>query len=174
MNGTNGTQSFLLTGGDLGFKVQAYNHFVLGNDFLLGNSSTIPVGNSPLYYGPGNGVDQILESETVPIDAGTASHLYVETANRSRTPVRIYKFTLCINSNCNTGVTCTINLPTATECNDLVDTQAYNAGDDIALRGDADVLARRPTNVKWSVVYTLTTPPPTPTPTPTPSPMTAH
>ncbi len=170
-NGTNGTQSFLLTGGDLGFKVQSYNFLTYENQFLLGNNASAtpaaeptPVGTTPLYYGPGNGVDSVIESEAVPIDAGTASQLYVETAVNPGDG-NSYTFNLCINSNCNTGVTCTIGLPTATECSDTVDTQAYNAGDDIALQGIAtsgayiasngatppDVNA---TNVKWSVVIT--------------------
>ncbi len=171
-NGTNGTQSFLLTGGDLGFAVQAYNFFSSegSNQFLLGDntgaSCPLPVGYTPLYYGPGNGVDSILESETVPIDQAVASHLYVETAVAPGAG-NSYTFNLCINTNCNTGVTCTINLATATECNDLVDTQAYNQGDDIALEGIASTGAYA-TNVKWSVVLTQTTPP-SPTPTATPS-----
>jgi len=173
-NGTNGTQSFLLTGGDLGFAVQAYNFFNSegANQFLLGNNTgatgPIPVGSTPLYYGPGNGVDSVIESETVPIDQAVASHLYVETAVAPGAG-NSYTFNLCINTNCKTGVTCTINLATATECNDLVDTQAYNQGDDIALQGIASTGANA-TNVKWSVVLTQTTPPsPTPTPTLTPA-----
>jgi len=165
-NGTNGTQSFILTGGDLGFAVQAYNFFNLDNQFLLGNSSGIPAGATPLYYGPGNGVDAVIESETVPIDQGVASHLYVETAVNPGAG-NSYTFNLCINTNCDTGVTCTINLASATECSDTVDTQVYNAGDDIALQGIASSGANA-TNVKWSVVITQTTPPsPTPTATPT-------
>lgn len=184
LNGTNGTQSFLLTGGDLGFKVQFYNYINFTgpngpNEFLLGGASSTPIpGWSPLYYGPGNGVDQVLNSEAVPVDAGVASHLYVETASTASGAnpepfPSTYKFELCINSNCHTGVTCTITLPTLTECQDLVDTQAYNAGDDIALKGIASsgcgIDCAQATNVKWSVVYALTTPPP-PTPTATPTP----
>ena len=176
-NGTNGTQSFILTGGDLGFAVQAYNFFTSEgtNQFLLGNntgaSGPTPVGYPLLYYGPGNGVDTVIESETVPIDQAVASHLYVETAVAPGAG-NSYTFNLCINTNCKTGVTCTINLATATECSDLVDTQAYNQGDDIALEGIATSPNTPPnvnaTNVKWSVVLTQTTPP-SPTPTATPS-----
>lgn len=165
-NGTNGTQSFLLTGGDLGFYTQGYNHFTLHNNFLLGCPFTFPVGHTPLFYGPGNGVDNILNSETVPIAGGVASNLYVQTAwNPGNTPTtgQTYTFNLCINSNCNTGVTCSINLPTATECSDTVDTLTFNPGDDIALEGIATcgptvADPANPTNVKWSVVITQTTP----------------
>ena len=190
-NGTNGTQSFILTGGDLGFAVQAFNFFAsdCANQFLLGNNQTVSPcgltkpaqtgvfdpfnGTTPLYYGPGNGVDSVIESVTVPIDQAVASHLYVETAVNPGAG-NSYTFNLCINTNCKTGVTCTINLATATECNDLVDTQVYNQGDDIALEGIATSGNTPPnvnaTNVKWSVVLTQTTAPsPTATPTATPS-----
>jgi hypothetical protein len=157
-NGTNGTQSFLLVGGDLGATLQAYNYSTFFNQFLLGNASSTPPGNSPLYYGPGNGVDAINNSEAVPIDAGTASQLYVQTSSVPGDG-ESYTFDLLINGN-PTPVTCAIGLPpnaTLTECKDLVDTQAYNAGDTIELEGTASCCSN-PTNVMWSVVITQTTP----------------
>jgi hypothetical protein len=134
-------------------------------------------GSTPLYYGPGNGVDSIIESEAVPIDQGVASNLWVQTATNPGAG-NSYTFRLCRNGDCGDrrapGLTCTINLPTATECSDTVDTQVFNAGDDITLQGIAisgnsppDVNA---TNVKWSVVITQTNPSPTPTLTPTATP----
>lgn len=155
-NGISGTQSFLLVGGDLGFAVGAYDFITFGNHFLLGNSSSIPPGNSPLYYGPGNGNDAIIESEAVPIDFATAGTLTVETAIPPGAG-QSYTFNLCINDNCDTPVTCTINVPTATECSDLVDTQDYKQGDTIALQGTATCCSN-PTQVKWSVVMTQTIP----------------
>jgi hypothetical protein len=154
--GVSGTQSFLLVGGDLGFAVGAYDFTTFGYEFLLGNLSSIPPGNSPLYYGPGNGNDAIIESEAVPIDFATASTLTVETAIPPGAG-QSYTFTLCINDNCDTPVTCTINVPTATECNDTVDTQDYKQGDTIALQGTATCCSN-PTEVKWSVVMTQTIP----------------
>ena len=157
-NGTSGTQSFLLVGGDLGARVQTYNSIEFFNEFLLGNASSVPPGNSPLYYGPGNGVDAIINSEAVPIDAGTASQLYVQTSSVPGDG-ESYEFELCINGNCHTGVKCRINSgpPALTECSDLVDTQAYNPGDTIALKGEASCCSN-PTDVMWSVVITQTTP----------------
>src|SRR3981189_296549 len=64
-----GTQSFMLTGGDLGSSVQTLNSTNGDNGLLSGT-------NTPLYYGPGNGVDSIFESEAVPIDSGTATQLW--------------------------------------------------------------------------------------------------
>src|SRR5208282_3047509 len=108
-NGISGTQSFLLVGGDLGFAVGAFDFFTFGNEFLLGNSTTFPPGQSPLYYGPGNGNDNIIESEAVPIDFATAGTLTIETAIPPG-PGQKYVFNLCINDNCDTPVTCTIDV----------------------------------------------------------------
>lgn len=155
-NGISGTQSFLLVGGDLGFAVGAFDFFTFGNEFLLGNSTTFPPGQSPLYYGPGNGNDNIIESEAVPIDFATAGTLTIETAIPPG-PGQKYVFNLCINDNCDTPVTCTIDVPTATECSDTVDTQDYKQGDTIALQGTATCCSN-PTEVKWSVVMTQTIP----------------
>ena len=146
-----GTQSFLLTGGDLGSSVQTLNSSN-GDDGLLSGF------NSPLYYGPGNGVDTIVESEAVPIDSGTASQLWVQVKNVAG-PGQSYTFTLCKNNTCDPlGVTCTINLPTLTECSDLVGSLAYAQGDTIYLKGTATGGAN-PTEVSWSVVMTQTAPP---------------
>jgi collagen triple helix repeat protein len=152
-NGTNGTQEFLLVGGDLGFDVQIFNAEELEN------SGALSATNTPLFYGPGNGVDNILESEAVPIDSATAGQLEVQTTEVPG-PGQSYTFNLCINKNCNTGVTCFINLPGLTECSDLIDTQAYNQGDTIALEAIASSGAAV-TEVKWSVVMTQTAPTPT-------------
>jgi Collagen triple helix repeat (20 copies) len=159
--GTNGTQSFLLVGGDLGLRVQFHNFFSFGNKFLLGGSGSggAPIPGTPvIFYGPGNGADNMIQSETVPIDAGTASQLYVETGFAPGAGNQ-YTFSLCINHDCSTEVACSINLPTATECSDTdpTHTVVYNAGDDIALRGAASSGANV-TSVKWSVVITQTTP----------------
>ena len=82
--------------------------------------ATPTCGNSPIYYGPGNGADTQLESVAVPIDASTVTQLWVQTKNAPG-PGQSYTFQLCINSDCTTSaVTCSINLPTLTECNDLV------------------------------------------------------
>jgi hypothetical protein len=143
-----GTQSFMLTGGDLGSSVQTLNS-TNGDNGLLG------AGNSPLYYGPGNGVDSIFESEAVPIDSGTAAQLWVQVKNVAG-PNQTYTFVLCKNSACDSkGVTCTINLPTLTECSDLVGTVAYSQGDTIYLKGIASPGAAA-TEVSWSVVITQT------------------
>ena len=148
--GHKGFQSFMLAGGDLGSSVQTLD----SNEGLLSGL------NQPLYYGPGNGVDNILESMAVPIDSGTASKLYVQTKQVAG-PGQVYTFELCINGNCATGVTCTINLPTLSECSDLVHTQDYAPGDTIALKGTAS-LSATPTEVSWSVVITQTAPTPLP------------
>ena len=158
VNGVSGTQGFLLVGGNLGATVQGYNTSTFFNVFLLGNSSSSPPGNSPLYYGPGNGVDAIVDTEAVPIDAGTASQLFVQ-ASGIPGDGQSYTFDLLINGN-PTPVTCTIGLPpnpAVTQCSDLVDTQAYNAGDTIELEGTASCCSN-PANVMWSVVITQTNP----------------
>ena len=143
-----GTQSFMLVGGDLGSSVQTLD---LNEGILSGT-------NSPLYYGPGNGVDTIYESEAVPIDSGTAAQLWVQVKNVAG-PNQTYTFTLCKNGTCDPkGVTCTINLPTLTECSDLVGTVAYGQGDTIYLKGTASPNAAA-TEVSWSVVITQTAPP---------------
>jgi len=140
----------MLAGGDLGTSVQT----------LDSNEGVLSGTNTPLYFGPGNGVDTILESEAIPIDTGTASKLWVQTKNTSG-PGQTYTFELCINNNCSTGVKCVINLPTLTECTDQVHTQAYAQGDTIALKGTAS-LSATPTEVSWSVVITQTAPTPLP------------
>ena len=143
-----GTQSFMLTGGDLGSSVQTLN----SSEGILSGT------NTPLYYGPGNGVDSIFESEAVPIDSGTAAQLWVQTKNVAG-PNQTYTFTLCKNGTCDpAGVTCTIALPTLTECSDLTGSVSYKQGDTIYLRGVASSGAL-PTEVSWSVVITQTAPP---------------
>jgi len=140
-----GTQSFMLTGGDLGSSVQTL-------DSAEGILSGI---NSPLFYGPGNGVDVTFESEAVPIDSGTAAQLWVQVKNVAGFG-QSYTFTLCKNSTCDPlGLTCTISLPTLTECSDLVGSVAYNQGDTIYLKGTATKDANE-TEVSWSVVVTQT------------------
>ncbi len=142
--GLAGTQSFMLVGGDLGDEVQAiYSGRALG-------------GGNTLFYGPGDGVDKVLESETVPIDSGTVTQLWVQTKNVPG-PGQSYTFTLCINSSCKTPVTCSILLPTLTECSDTIDTQDYTPGDTIALQGTASATAVS-TDVSWSVVVKRTAP----------------
>ena len=76
---------------------------------ILSGSSSI--GTSPIYYGPGNGSDTILESEAVPIDASTVTQLWVQTKNVPG-PGHSYTFQLCVNSVCDSNVTCTIDSPT--------------------------------------------------------------
>jgi Collagen triple helix repeat (20 copies) len=145
--GTNGVQFYTLGGGDLGTNVE----LLFGPGFkgiLAGDGSS--VGTSPIYYGPGNGSDTILESEAVPIDASTVTQLWVQTKNVPG-PGHSYTFQLCVNSVCDSNVTCTIDLPTLTECNDLKDYQHYSPGDTIALKGTADDGAA-PTDVSWMVV----------------------
>jgi len=139
----------MLAGCDLGSSVQTLD----SNEGLLSGL------NQPLYYGPGNGVDNILESMAVPIDFGTASKLYVQTKQVAG-PGQTYTFVLCKNSVCDpNGVTCTINLPNLTECSDLIHTLDYAPGDTIALKGTAS-LSAAPTEVSWSVVITQTAPTP--------------
>jgi hypothetical protein len=146
MNAANGVQFYTLGGGDLGSNVE----LLFGYTSVLAGTSS-PVGTSPIYYGPGNGADFTLESESVPIDASTETQLWVQT-NTAAGPGQSYTFQLCINSDCTTPkVTCTINLPNLTECSDLVDTQQYKPGDMIALKGTATSGAAA-TEVSWMVV----------------------
>src|SRR5277367_5575553 len=57
--GTNGVQFYTLGGGDLGTNVE----LLFGPGFAGILSGTGGIGTSPIYYGPGNGSDTILESE---------------------------------------------------------------------------------------------------------------
>ena len=142
--GVNGTQFYTLGGGDLGSNVE----LLFGYASVLSGSAS---GTTPIYYGPGNGADTILESEAVPIDASTVTQLWVQTKNAPG-PGESYSFELCINSDClSPAVTCSINLPNLTECNDLIHSQKYSAGDTIALKGTATEGAA-PTEVSWMVV----------------------
>jgi len=156
VNGVNGEQFYTLGGGDFGSNVELLFGFtseLAGSDFPKGApiGPLQPGGNSPVYYGPGNGADTILESEAVPIDASTETQLWVEVKNVPG-PGESYTFQLCVNSDCDSSpVTCKIDLPTLTQCRDLVDTQNFNPGDTIALRGKASDGAA-PTEVSWSVV----------------------
>lgn len=160
--GVNGTQFYTLGGGDLGSNVE--NNLLGFSTALAGTSSA--VGTSPIFYGPGNGADTQLESEAVPIDASTVTQLWVQTKNVPG-PGQSYTFQLCIDSDCTTPpVTCTINLPGLTECNDLTHSQKYTPGDTIALKGTATEGAA-PTEVSWMVVVHQTGGDlPTPTPAP--------
>jgi hypothetical protein len=162
VNGVNGTQFYTLGGGDLGSNVELLFGYqsVLGgpgapsggNPFCTTNGSPNPTcSNSPIYYGPGNGADTQLESVAVPIDASTVTQLWVQTKNVPG-PGESYTFNLCINKDCSSpGVTCTINLPGLTECNDLLHSQKFQAGDTIALKATATQNAA-PTEVSWMVV----------------------
>jgi hypothetical protein len=145
--GLNGTQSFILVGGNLGGSVQ---NTINSNEGLLSGS------NTPRFYGPGNGVDTVLESEAVPIDSGTVTQLWVQTTNVPGAGDS-YTFELCKNSVCSNQVSCTISLPTLTECNDTVDTLDYAPGDTIALRAESTGGGTQ-TNVSWSVVVKRTAP----------------
>jgi hypothetical protein len=149
--GINGTQFFLLTGGDSGGGIQ----------LLTSDAGTLAGNNNPLFYGPGNGNDNVLESESVPINISTAVQLYVQTKNVPG-PGQSYTFNLCKNSDCNASsfssvINCTINLPTLTECSDLNHTIDYQPGDTIALKATASGGAA-PTEVSWSVVMRQTAP----------------
>ena len=146
--GTNGVQFYTLGGGDLGTNAQLLFGPSGFAGILAGEGSSF--GTNPIYYGPGNGSDTILESEAVPIDASTVTQLWVQTKNVPG-PGHSYTFQLCVNSVCDSNVTCTIDLPNLTECNDLNDYQHYNPGDTIALKGTADDGAA-PTDVSWMVV----------------------
>jgi Collagen triple helix repeat (20 copies) len=160
--GINGTQFYTLGGGDLDSNVELLFGYqsVLGgsgaasggNPFCMTNGVPNPTcSNSPIYYGPGNGADNQLESVAVPIDASTVTQLWVQTKNVPG-PGQSYTFQLCINSDCTSSkVACSINLPTETECNDLVDIQKYTPGDTIALKGTATEGAAA-TEVSWMVV----------------------
>jgi hypothetical protein len=148
VDGTNGVQFYTLGGGDLGTNVALLFGPTGFDGILAGFGSS--VGTSPIYYGPGNGSDTILESEAVPLDASTVTQLWVQTKNVPG-PGHTYTFQLCINSECNSNVTCTIDLPNLTSCNDTTDYQHYSPGDTIALKGTADDGAA-PTDVSWSVV----------------------
>jgi hypothetical protein len=157
VTGTNGVQFYTLQGGDLGSNAEllfGYTSVLGGPDAPSGGNPACTSGtcsNSPIYYGPGNGADTQIESEAVPIDASTATQLYVQTTNAPG-PGQSYTFQLCINSNCTySPVTCTIDLPTLTRCSDLTDYQSFKPGDTIALMGTATSGAA-PTEVKWLVV----------------------
>jgi len=163
VNGLNGEQFYTLGGGDLGSNVQLLYGYqgTLGGSagpgggiapFCLTNGVTNPTcSNSPVYYGPGNGADVQLESVAVPIDVSTVTQLWVQTKNAPG-PGQSYTFQLCVNSDCTSSkVACSINLPTLTECNDLVDIQNYNAGDTIALKATATSGAVA-TELTWMVV----------------------
>lgn len=165
VNGINGTQFYTLGGGDLGSKVELLFGYTSA---LAGTSNPAGAGTNPIYYGPGNGADTELESEAVPIDASTVTQLWVQTKN-AQGAGQSYTFRLCINSDCATSlVTCSINLPTLTECDDLTHSQKYHAGDTIALKGTATEGAA-PTEVSWMVVVHQTGGDlPTPNATPTP------
>jgi len=162
VNGVNGQQFYTLGGGDLGSNVEllfGYQSVLGGSDGPSGgnpacttNGSPNPTcSNSPIYYGPGNGADTQLESVAVPIDASTVTQLWVQTKNAPG-PGEFYEFNLCINKDCwSPGITCFINLPGLTECNDLLHNAKFNAGDTIALMGVASENAA-PTEVSWMVV----------------------
>ena len=157
VNGIDGVQFYTLGGGDLGSNAEllfGYTSVLGGPDAPSGGNPACTSGtcsNSPIYYGPGNGADTQIESEAVPIDASTATQLYVQTTNAPG-PGQSYTFQLCINSNCTySPVTCTIDLPTLTRCSDLTDYQSFKPGDTIALMGTATSGAA-PTEVKWLVV----------------------
>ena len=146
VDGLNGKQFYTLSGGDLGSNVELLFGYT---SILAGTNST--VGTNPIFYGPGNGADTQLESVTVPIDASSATQLWVQTKTAPG-PGQSYTFRLCVNSDCSSSnVSCSINLPTLTECNDLVDYQSYNPGDTIALKATATAGAA-PTEISWTVV----------------------
>jgi len=150
----------MLVGGDLGAQVQTFFSGP-GDEDADSDNGLLSGINTPLYYGPGNGEDEVLESEAVPIDSGTVSQLWVQTSNVPGAGEH-YSFNLCINNNCKTPVTCSIILPTLTECSDLVHTQDFARGDTIALQGTGSTplpyIGANPTHVTWSVVVTRTAP----------------
>jgi hypothetical protein len=154
VNGTNGAEFYTLQGGDLGSNIELiYGSGGTGFTSELAGTSYTPLGQgtNPIFYGPGNGADTNLESVAVPIDAATITQLWVQVKNVPGAG-EDYSFRLCVNGDCNTSpVTCKIDLPNLTECDDLTDTQSYNVGDTIALRAVATDGAS-PTELSWMVV----------------------
>jgi hypothetical protein len=153
VNGVNGVQFYTLGGGDLGSNVEAASGFVTE---LAGSEvcAETGMGNSTIWYGPGNGADTILESEAVPIDASTVTQLWVQTKNVPGAG-ESYTFTLYKNTS-PTYVSCSIgnpsdSFPSLTECDDLNDTAVFQPGDTIALKGYASSGAAA-TEVTWMVV----------------------
>jgi hypothetical protein len=145
LDGLNGTNYSLLTGGDLGNSVAT----------TFGFQGTVSGLNSPVYFGPGNGSDNQLESVTVPIDESDAIQLYVQTKNVPN-PGEFFTFTLCVNNTCDpAGLSCTILLPNLTECSDTAHTVSFKQGDTIALKATASAGAAQ-SNVTWSVVLKQT------------------
>jgi hypothetical protein len=152
LDAKNGTAFYTLGGGNLGSNVE----LLFGYASVLAGAN-VPIGSNEVYYGPGNGADTQLDSIAVPIDASTATQLWVQTTSAPGGGVtpgegESYTFRLCVNSDCDSSpVTCTINLPNLTECSDLTHSQKYNPGDTIALEATASNGAN-PTEVKWMVV----------------------
>ncbi|MGB8682501.1 MAG: hypothetical protein WCD12_06410 [Candidatus Binatus sp.] len=147
--GLNGTNTQIIAGGTSGEDVGFAFNLVLGG---MGSP-----GNKTLYMGPGNGADTTLANVEVPVSAGTLSELLVQTDMNPGSPsdtTGSYVFVLCVNENCSTPLTCTINDPT-TSCNDTIDNVSVNDGDRVAIVGRATT-GTNSTDVTYSLEHTVT------------------
>jgi Collagen triple helix repeat (20 copies) len=139
LNGSNGTNVQLLTGG------------TLGSD--LGTTLGIQPGNNvAVYMGPGNGAATTFAAAAVPVSAGTLGHLLVQTDHNPAGGT--YTFTLCVNSNCDQTLTCTITDPNTT-CSDTSDTVPVNDGDLVTVHA-APANTTAVTDVTFSMEHTVT------------------
>jgi Collagen triple helix repeat (20 copies) len=147
-DGKNGVQVEVLTGGTRGPD---------GSGHTAVNPSSPPLSFSvgdPVFMGPGNGSDMFQASVSVPMAArspfpATLSHLLVavdKSPNAKPGDILSYMFEVCVNANCDTGLTCTIS-SSQTECSDTWDSVTYNDTDTISLKAVPDPTTVSPANI---------------------------
>jgi hypothetical protein len=144
--GANGTNTQVLTGGTLG----ADSGFKLG--ILPGQVSTV-------YLGPGNGGSTITGTADVPLSAGTLSHLLVSVDRNNlncTSPACGYTFVVCVNTVCNTALTCPITDATVQpSCSDTTDVVSINDGDLVSIQAEPAVPGTLPADVTFSIEHTI-------------------
>jgi len=143
--GTNGTNIQVLTGG------------TLGSD--SGYKLNILPGEVPtVYLGPGNGGSTITGTADVPLSAGTLSHLLVSVDRNNlncTSPACGYTFVVCVNTVCNTALTCPITDATISpSCSDTTDVVPINDGDLVSIQAEPAVPGTLPADVTFSIEHT--------------------
>jgi Collagen triple helix repeat (20 copies) len=144
LNGPNGTNVQVLTGGNVG------NALALDLGLQL-------TPDQALFLGPGDGAGLNNATVSVPVSAGTLSHLLVRLDLNPGTPGTnsspgAFTISACVNSNCDTGLSCVITDP-STSCTDTTDTVSVNDGDLVTLYA-APVVSQIPLN-SVDIVYSL-------------------
>lgn len=138
--GPDGVETTLLVGGNLGEEVGSG----------AGGTQLDPA--TTIYLGPNDGADPAIANVALRLPAGTVKNLIVQVDFAPGIALQTDVFNVCISSNCDTGVTCTVIGIGQTQCADTIDTATLTAGQTLSLQATASATSHF-TNVTWSLEY---------------------